>query len=240
MKLRRIIISLLLITIPIFTQVLAQNNREARITFTPIKHATMVIQSNRFSIYVDPVGDLEVFDDFTKPDIILITDIHYDHLDVKAIKNLREKDTLVIGPKSVIDRLGYGETLNNGETTTFKTISIEAVPMYNQTPDRLQFHEKGRGNGYVLTLNDKRIYISGDTEDIPEMRGLKNIDYAFICMNLPYTMNVEQAASAVLEFKPKVVFPYHYRGQDGMSDIKNFKELVSKNKEIEVRFLDWY
>lgn len=240
MKLKRIIISLLLITLPIFTQVLAQNNREARITFTPIKHATMVIQSDRFSIYVDPVGDLEIFDDFAKPDIILITDIHHDHLNTEVVQRLRQKNTLVIGPKAVIDQLGFGEILNSGESNIFRSVNIEAIPMYNLTADRLQFHEKGRGNGYVLTLNDKRVYISGDTEDIPEMRGLKNIDYAFICMNLPYTMNVEQAASAVLEFKPKVVFPYHYRGQDGMSDIKNFKELVSKNKEIEVRFLDWY
>ena len=112
--------------------------------------------------------------------------------------------------------------------------------MYNTTPDRLQYHEKGRGNGYVVTLDDKRIYISGDTEDIPEMRKLKNIDYAFVCMNLPYTMTVEQAASAVSEFKPKVVFPYHYRGKEGMSDIEKFKKMVSADSDIEVRFLDWY
>ena len=89
-------------------------------------------------------------------------------------------------------------------------------------------------------MNKKRIYISGDTEDIKEMRELRDIDYAFICMNLPYTMSVEQAASAVLEFKPKVVFPYHYRGTEGFSDVEKFKRLVSKNKDIEVRLLDWY
>ena len=175
-----------------------------------------------------------------KVNIILITHSHYDHFNAEVVQHLRQKNTLVIGPKAVIDQLGFGEILNNGESKTFKSVNIEAIPMYNLTASRLQFHEKGRGNGYVLTLNDKRIYISGDTEDIPEMRILRNIYYAFICMNLPYTMSVEQAASAVLEFKPKVVFPYHYRGQDGMSDIKNFKELVSKNKEIEVRLLDWY
>ena len=104
----------------------------------------------------------------------------------------------------------------------------------------LKFHEKGRGNGYVVTVDGKRIYISGDTEDIPEMRALKNIDYAFVCMNLPYTMTVEQAASAVLEFKPKVVFPYHYRGTGGFSDTAKFKELVGKDKSIEMRMLKWY
>jgi L-ascorbate metabolism protein UlaG (beta-lactamase superfamily) len=104
----------------------------------------------------------------------------------------------------------------------------------------MKFHPKGRGNGYVLTMNRKRIYISGDTEDIKEMRSLKDIDYAFVCMNLPYTMTVDQAASAVLEFKPRVVFPYHYRGKGMFSDLDKFKQLVSKDKDIEVRLLNWY
>jgi L-ascorbate metabolism protein UlaG (beta-lactamase superfamily) len=112
--------------------------------------------------------------------------------------------------------------------------------MYNLTEDRLNFHVKGRGNGYVITLKEERIYISGDTEDIVEMRNLKEIDYAFICMNLPYTMTVEQAASAVLEMKPKIVYPYHYRGQGGFSDIEKFRDLVSEDEDIEVCFLEWY
>jgi L-ascorbate metabolism protein UlaG (beta-lactamase superfamily) len=112
--------------------------------------------------------------------------------------------------------------------------------MYNLTEDRLKYHEKGRGNGYVVTVGDVRIYISGDTEDIPEMRALENIDYAFVCMNLPYTMTVEQAASAVLEMKPRVVYPYHYRGKGMMSDTKKFAALVAEDGDIEVRQLDWY
>ena len=112
--------------------------------------------------------------------------------------------------------------------------------MYNLTEDRLKYHEKGRGNGYLVTVGEKRIYISGDTEDIPEMRALENIDYAFVCMNLPYTMTVEQAASAVLEMKPKVVYPYHYRGTGGLSDTKKFAALVSEDGDIEVRQLDRY
>jgi len=103
--------------------------------------------------------------------------------------------------------------------------------MYNLREEALKFHTKGRGNGYVLSINNERIYISGDTEDIPEMRNLKNIDKAFVCMNLPYTMTIESAASAVLDFKPKNVYPYHYRGTDGMSDVDKFKTLVNRENE---------
>ena len=112
--------------------------------------------------------------------------------------------------------------------------------MYNSTAERSQFHPKGAGNGYVITIDNERIYVAGDTEDIPEMLSLKNIDYAFICMNLPYTMTVEQAASAVLKFQPKTVFPYHYRQKEGFNDIETFKKLVSVNKKIKVEFLKWY
>ena len=126
--------------------------------------------------------------------------------------------------------------LANGETKSLHEIKIEAVPMYNLTPERLKFHNKGRGNGYVLTLGGKRVYISGDTEDIPEMRALKNIDIAFVCMNLPYTMDVNQAAGAVREFRPRIVYPYHYRG----SDVEKFKSLVGNDRGVEVRLRDWY
>ena len=113
--------------------------------------------------------------------------------------------------------------------------------MYNLREEALKFHTKGRGNGYVFSIDNQRIYFSGDTEDIPEMRALKNIDKAFVCMNLPYTMTVESAADAVLEFKPKEVYPYHYRGTVGLSDVAKFKSLVNKgNAEIKVVQLDWY
>jgi L-ascorbate metabolism protein UlaG (beta-lactamase superfamily) len=113
--------------------------------------------------------------------------------------------------------------------------------MYNLPDDSTARHTKGRGNGYILTLGGKRFYISGDTEDIPEMRNLKNIDVAFVCMNMPYTMTEEQAASAVLDFKPKIVYPFHYRGQGGFSDTQKFKMLVNKgDASIDVRLKDWY
>jgi len=113
--------------------------------------------------------------------------------------------------------------------------------MYNLPEDANSKHPKGRGNGYLLSIDNKHIYISGDTEDILEMRMLRNIDIAFICMNLPYTMDINQAANAVLEFQPKIVYPYHYRGKNGYSDITKFKELVNtKNKNIEIRIRNWY
>ena len=210
------------------------------ITFTPIEHATMVIQTKDSTIYVDPVGDMKLFQKFPPPDIILLTDIHRDHLNIEIVNSLKKNLTTVIGPPEAVASLQHGEVMKNGDKKTFGNISIEAVPMYNLTEERLNFHPKGRGNGYVLTINKKRIYISGDTEDIAEMRSLKKIDYAFICMNLPYTMTVDQAASAVLEFKPKVVIPYHYRGKGMISDLQRFRHLVSENNAIEVKLLDWY
>jgi L-ascorbate metabolism protein UlaG (beta-lactamase superfamily) len=133
------------------------------------------------------------------------------------------------------------DILNNGESKERYGIHVEAIPMYNLRQEAKGFHEKGRGNGYVLTMDDQRIYFSGDTEDIPEMRELQNIDMAFVCMNLPYTMTVESAADAVLAFTPKQVYPYHYRGRPEVSDVAKFKELVQKgNPDIEVIQLDWY
>jgi len=218
----------------------AQTKEGESIMFTPISHASFVMKTSEAVIDVDPVGDMKAYEGLPAPTIILLTDIHGDHLSPGLIADLRKKGTVVIGPKAVTERIPSAKTLNNGETTTVGNITIEAIPMYNLTKDRLRYHTKGRGNGYVVTADGKRTYISGDTEDIPEMRNLKNIDYAFVCMNLPYTMTVEQAASAVLAFKPKVVFPYHYRGTGGFSDVGKFKELVAADPSIEVRLLNWY
>lgn len=212
----------------------------------PIEHATMVLNYGDAVIYVDPVGGAEKFQGSKKPNYVLITDIHGDHMDAETLKGLDLSEATVIAPKAVVDKLPELKTkelivMNNGETRQLSGLTIEAIPMYNLRKEALKFHEKGRGNGYVLTLGMERIYISGDTEDIPEMRTLKNIDVAFVCMNLPYTMTVESAASAVLDFKPKKVYPYHYRGADGKSDVDNFKKLVnSGNPDIEVIQLKWY
>jgi L-ascorbate metabolism protein UlaG (beta-lactamase superfamily) len=216
---------------------------QGEIVIHPIEHATFVLGHGNKTIYVDPVGDEKRFAGLPEPDLILVTDVHGDHLNEKTIAAVAKGKTEIVAPAEVIKQLKdpavkeKAKPLANGETKTFKDVSIEAVPMYNLTADRLKFHTKGRGNGYVVTLGGKRIYISGDTEDIPEMRALKNIDVAFVCMNLPYTMEVEKAASAVREFAPKIVYPYHYRG----SDVESFKKLVEDGKgATEVRLRNWY
>ena len=214
------------------------------LTVTPIEHATFVLNWDGKTIFVDPTKGGAAFEGLGKPDVILVTDIHGDHYDAATLAAVRTPQTAVIVPAAVAEKMGAdkgnAQVLANGEKTTAGDIGIEAVPMYNLTEERKSFHTKGRGNGYVVTLGGKRIYISGDTEDIPEMRALKNIDVAFVCMNLPYTMDVEHAASAVLEFKPKIVYPFHYRGKEGLSDVAKFQSLVAKDKGIEVRQLTWY
>ena len=227
--------------------VLAQDTLKTEkgdLVIIPIEHATFVMKWSGKTIFVDPTKGGDAFKEFGKPDVILITDIHGDHHDAKTLAAVRAPETAVLVPAAVAEKMGAdkgnAKVVANGEKTKVGDIEVEAVPMYNLTPDRKNMHTKGRGNGYVVTLGGKRIYISGDTEDIPEMRALKNIDAAFVCMNLPYTMEVDKAASAVLEFKPKVVYPYHYRGKDGMSDVEKFKSLVAKDPAIEVRLLKWY
>ncbi len=216
------------------------------VSIIPIQHATMILAYKDIVIYVDPVGGSETFAGREKPDYILITDIHGDHFDQKTLDSISLETTTLIVPQAVHEKLPVLKVkdvviMNNGDIKNFETFSIEAMPMYNLRAEALKYHEKGRGNGYILTLGAERIYISGDTEDIPEMRQLKNIDVAFVCMNLPYTMTVESAASAVLDFKPKKVYPYHYRGQDGMSDVEKFKSIVNEaNPDIQVVQLDWY
>jgi L-ascorbate metabolism protein UlaG (beta-lactamase superfamily) len=210
----------------------------------PIYHASLILDWGKI-IYVDPVWNIDLYKNKPASDLVLITDIHFDHLNVDVLKSLKG-EFLIIAPKAVYDELSEDlkqktKILNNSEETNFEDFKILALPMYNLTPERLEFHPKGRGNGYLIEKENFRVYIAGDTEDIPEMRNLKNIDIAFLPMNLPWTMTVEQAASAVLEFKPKKVYPYHYRGEKGFSDINKFKELVEKeNKDIEVILVNWY
>jgi L-ascorbate metabolism protein UlaG (beta-lactamase superfamily) len=214
---------------------------EGDLIIHPINHATFVLGWKGGTLYVDPVGGAKRFEGLPRPDLILVTDIHGDHLDGGTLEAVAGDKTALVVPSAVAEKLPeklrkQATVLANGETKSVSGVSIEAVPMYNLTADRLKFHSKGRGNGYVFTIGGKRLYISGDTEDIAEMRALKNIDVAFVCMNLPYTMTVEQAASAVREFKPKIVYPYHYRG----SDTEKFKQLVGADSGVEVRLRDWY
>jgi len=224
--------------------------KEDGIEVTAINHATMVLEYNGVAIYIDPVGGKEAFEGLKAPTFIIITDIHADHLNVETIQEVSTASTIIIGPKAVKEKIPEELLKNytsifNGLARNFQTskinLDVEAIAMYNLPEDETSMHPKGRGNGYILTINEKRIYISGDTEDIFEMRHLKGIDMAFVCMNLPYTMTVDSAASAVLQFKPKEVFPYHYKGQDGFSDVEKFKNIVNEvNSDIKVIQLDWY
>lgn len=212
----------------------------------PVFHSSMVLQYKGTTIYVDPHTGPSRFAKYPAPDVVLITDIHGDHLDTATLAALPLEQARIVAPQAVMDLLparmqAICTVMNNGDTTDLADAHIVALPMYNLPPSPDAFHPKGRGNGYVLTLGGKRIYISGDTQGIPEMRALKNIDVAFVCMNLPYTMDVDEAADAVLAFTPKVVYPYHYRGKEGLSDVQHFKELVqAKDPAMDVRLVDWY
>jgi L-ascorbate metabolism protein UlaG (beta-lactamase superfamily) len=204
---------------------------------TPIRHASLMIEAGGKVIHVDPWSQGN-YEGLPKADIILITDIHGDHMDPKAIAAIRKDDTKIIAPPAVAATVKDASSAANGATSTVGAFSIEAVPMYNEKrgpePGKF-FHDKGRGNGYVITYGGLRIYVAGDTEGTPEMRALKNIDVAFMPMNLPFTMPPEEAADAVKAFKPKVVYPYHYRG----SDTKIFAAALEKSG-VDVRLRDWY
>ena len=212
----------------------------------PILHGTLVMQFNDKVIYVDPYGGAKAFEGIAKPDLILITDIHGDHLNEDTLDALDLKDIPIIVPQAVADKMSekYQNQLHilaNDDHKKLFGIDIKALPMYNLPIADDAKHVKGRGNGYLLDMGKKKVYISGDTAGIEEMRNLQHVDIAFVCMNLPYTMDVQEASSAVLDFKPGIVYPYHYRGNPDMSDTEIFKTLVNEgNPEIEVRLRNWY
>ena len=208
------------------------------IEVTPITHASTQIEFGGKVIHVDPWSQGSDYSKSKPADLILITDIHGDHLDPAAIDKVKKAGTVIVGPAAVAEKLPGTMTIANGETKTFAGVPVEAVPMYNlqrgPQPGQL-FHTKGRGNGYVVTVGGKRLYFAGDTECTPEMKALKNIDAAFVPMNLPYTMPPAEAAECVAAFQPKIVYPYHYRG----SNVEEFTAAL-KGKGVEVRALNWY
>jgi L-ascorbate metabolism protein UlaG (beta-lactamase superfamily) len=211
------------------------------ITITPFQHASLQVEHAGKVIQVDPAqGDQSK----AKPgDLVLVTDIHGDHLNPDALAKVRKAGAPVVMPAAVQSQAGDKikppvEVLANGQTRTVAGVAVEAVPMYNlqRGPAAGQlFHPRGRGNGYILTLGGKRIYFAGDTECIPEIKALKDIDVAFMPMNLPYTMPPSEAAECVRAFKPKIVYPYHFQGQKP----EEF-EAALKGSGIEVRILNWY
>jgi L-ascorbate metabolism protein UlaG (beta-lactamase superfamily) len=219
------------------------------VTITPLHHGSLAIAFAGQAVYVDPTKDVS-YEGLPKAAAVFVTDIHGDHMDPPAIEKISDAETVVVAPAAVAEKLPKSITnvrvLKNGETTTTKALlvpkipglGVETVPMYNKirgpSPGHF-YHDKGRGNGYVLSFGDKRFYISGDTECTDEMKALKDIDVAFVCMNLPYTMPPAEAAECIDAFRPKIVYPYHYRG----SDLGELQKALA-GKPIEVRLRNWY
>ena len=213
------------------------------LTIQPVNHASVVLSFGPEVIYVDPVGGGARYASFAKPSAILITHDHGDHFDVPTLTAIAGSAKVIIAPQAVLDKLtpelkGKAKLMVNGQSGDANGIPVMAVAAYNTTSERLKFHPKGAGNGYVLGLGDKKIYLAGDTEDVPEMLALSGVDVAFLPMNLPYTMSGEQAAHAAKAFKPKIVYPYHY-GKDGPEPAK-FAAAMMGTDGIEVRQRDWY
>jgi len=202
-----------------------------------IGHASLMVTYGDLVIHVDPVSEMGDYSKLPKADIILITHDHYDHLDLKAIALIKKPDTKIVCTQISSAQLPGALVMKNGDDTVVLSVKIEAVPAYNlkhmRSPGK-PFHPKGDGNGYVITLGNKRIYFAGDTEDIPEMANLRNIDIAFLPMNLPYTMTPEMVSECISMFHPKIVYPYHY----GATDAKLLIPLVDSSKtEVRIRIL---
>lgn len=188
-----------------------QTDGGKRVTITCIKHGSLMVAVDKQVIQVDPVANYADYSTFPKATYVLITHEHGDHLDAKAIAQVSTKDTKVLANATSAATLENAVTLKNGESFAISQgITVKAVPAYNSTPERKQFHAVGNGNGYVLDIDGLRIYIAGDTEYIPEMEQLKDVDVAFLPINQPYTMTVDQAVKAAKVIQPKVLFPYHY------------------------------
>lgn len=215
-----------------------------------VHHASLLLTWKGKHIFIDPApidetGDAApAFKALPTPDVIIYTHGHYDHFNAVVLQAIAAPDTEILAPQDVaasIPKLLQGKVhvLANGDKTAIDGIPVEAVPMYNTTPEHMKFHPKGKGNGYILTLGGKRIYIAGDTEEAPELAHLPKIDAAFLPMNQPYTLTVQAAAQWVKDFKPRTVYPYHFRNGDGTkSDLNAFK--VAVGSVSEVRVLDWY
>lgn len=202
----------------------------------PLFHATFALEHGDTTWVVDPWSQAPL--EGVRADVVLVTDIHQDHLDPQAIASVSTDDTITVGPPAVGEQIELDVTLANGESAEVAGVGVLAVPAYNLQRGPAEgavFHDRGRGNGYVLTFGDTRVYVAGDTECTPEMRALEDIDVAFVPMNLPYTMPPAEAAECVRAFAPRVVYPYHSRD----SDVGSFARAL-EDTDVEVRIRDWY
>jgi L-ascorbate metabolism protein UlaG (beta-lactamase superfamily) len=206
---------------------------------TPLNHASVLFEWGGLAIYADPTAAAVADASLPKADVVFVTDIHHDHLDAAGLDRLRKPGTVLVAPQAVADAQTHVDVvLKNGDSRQVAGIGVTGVPMYNlkRGPDAgLLFHDRGRGDGFVLDFAGTRVYLSGDTECTSEMRGLQKIDVAFVCMNLPYTMPPSEAAECIEAFKPKVLFPYHYRG----SDLGELEHALA-GKGVEIRERKWY
>jgi len=238
------IMSLLLLTLSstwLFSQekfekdIIKTNSGDLAITF--IGHASLMFEYNGLVIHVDPVSQQADYKKLPDADLILVTHEHGDHLDAAAIKELLKDGTRIImtqACKNSVETVPGTIVMKNGDEQKVKSITVDAIPAYNiehKRPNGEPFHPKGQGNGYILTFGNVRVLVAGDTENIPEIKNLKNIDVAFLPMNLPYTMTPEMVADAAKAFQPKILYPYHY----GDTDTGKLLELLKAEKGIEVR-----
>ena len=207
---------------------------QGNLVLTFLGHGSLMMGFGGKVIYVDPFSQVADYSQLPKANLVLITHDHYDHLDPKALQAILRPGTAIVAATSCAGKIKSAVIIANGEKTSALGLTIEAVPAYNivnKRPDGAPFHPKGAGNGYVVTFGDKRVYIAGDTENTPEMKALKNIDVAFLPMNLPYTMTPEMVADAARAFQPKILYPYHY----GETDTSILVKLLRGEKDIEVR-----
>jgi L-ascorbate metabolism protein UlaG (beta-lactamase superfamily) len=214
------------------TDVISTSEGDLRITF--IGHGTLMLEFGTMVIHVDPVGRYADYSAMPKADLILVTHEHGDHLDKAAIASIATDQTALVLTEECGRRMGSGHVMNNGDVRQVKGLRVEAVPAYNIVHMRgpgQPFHPKGTGNGYVISFGDKRVYIAGDTENVPEMARLKGIDCAFLPMNVPYTMTPEMVAEAAKVLKPRILYPYHF----GETDTAKLVELLENVEGIEVR-----
>jgi L-ascorbate metabolism protein UlaG (beta-lactamase superfamily) len=204
------------------------------LTITFLGHASLMMSYEGKTIHIDPVSQYADYSNLPKADLILVTHEHSDHFDLKAIGAVKTGKTAMVMTQDVAKQIKGGIIMKNGDKKTIQGLLIEAVPAYNLVNMRspgVPYHGKGIGNGYIITCGDKRIYIAGDTENTPEMKGLKNIDIAFLPMNLPYTMTPEMVADAAKAFRPVILYPYHY----GETNVQKLIDLLKDEKNIEVR-----
>ncbi len=213
---------------------------EGDAVFHPVNHACLLFQWNGLTIYNDPVGGAAPYAEFPRADLILVSHSHGDHFHAATLDALKKAGTLIVAPAAVYASLSatlkaLTIPLSNGASTNVLGLTVDAIPAYNAN------HPKGAGNGYVVTLGGRRVYFAGDTGDIAEMKALTGIDVAFVCMNQPFTMTVAQAAGAIRAFRPRVVYPYHYRNSDGtLADLNALQRQVGADLGIEIRARKWY